>query len=551
MAELLVGPLLRYVDETRATVWVETDAPCTVQVLGAGRRTFAVEGHHYALVLVDGLEPGVAHPYDVRLDGRRVWPEPGSAFPPSTIRTLRPGQPVELVFGSCRVTGPHEALPTSSRGFARREHDVDALRAYGLRMRERPDAELPDALLLLGDQVYADEVPPETEAFAKSRADRNGAPHGEVADFEEYTRLYREAWTEPVVRWILSTVPTAMIFDDHDVHDDWNTSSVWVERMRRLPWWDERIVGGLMSYWLYQHLGNLSPDDLADDERYAAVTRAEDPGAVLRELSYRADREREGTRFSYARDLGSARLLVVDSRCGRVLDGQEHRRMVDDEELAWIGEQARAEVDHLLVGTTLPYLLPPALHALEAWDEAVCAGRWGRWAAHLGEKLRQGADLEHWAAFGDSWRRMTALLRDVASGARAPASILVLSGDVHHAYVARLRVPGAASVVAQVVCSPMRHPMPPLMQRVYRLATSRAVERLARRLARSAGVPAPPVEWSVDDGPWFDNQIATLRLDGRSATLRLERSVLGEDGEPALQVLLDSPLAEAPARQPS
>ena len=49
-----------------------------------------------------------------------------------------------------------------------------------------------------------------------------------MADFEEYTRLYREAWADPVVRWVLSTVPVSMIFDDHDVRDDWNTSAAWV-----------------------------------------------------------------------------------------------------------------------------------------------------------------------------------------------------------------------------------------------------------------------------------------------------------------------------------
>ena len=132
----------------------------------------------------------------------------------------------------------------------------------------------PDALLLLGDQIYADDVPPETEQFIANRDGEHDAPADEIADFEEYTRLYREAWSDPVVRWLLSTVPVSMIFDDHDVRDDWNTSAAWVETMRRKPWWDSRIVGGLMSYWVYQHLGNLSPDDLLDDEQYLAVRRS-------------------------------------------------------------------------------------------------------------------------------------------------------------------------------------------------------------------------------------------------------------------------------------
>ena len=84
---LVVGPLLRHVDPVSATVWVETDRACEVSVLGRRARTFCVGGHHYALVLVEDLAPGSDTVYEVHLDGGRVWPEEGSAFPPSRIRT--------------------------------------------------------------------------------------------------------------------------------------------------------------------------------------------------------------------------------------------------------------------------------------------------------------------------------------------------------------------------------------------------------------------------------------------------------------------------------
>ena len=32
MTQLVLGPVLRHVGETDATVWVETDQPCTVEV---------------------------------------------------------------------------------------------------------------------------------------------------------------------------------------------------------------------------------------------------------------------------------------------------------------------------------------------------------------------------------------------------------------------------------------------------------------------------------------------------------------------------------------
>ena len=69
---LLLGPLLRHVDPVSATVWVETDRPCTVDVLGRSTRTFHVGGHCYALLVVEGLEPGSTTPYEVHLDDRLV-----------------------------------------------------------------------------------------------------------------------------------------------------------------------------------------------------------------------------------------------------------------------------------------------------------------------------------------------------------------------------------------------------------------------------------------------------------------------------------------------
>ena len=39
-----------------------------------------------------------------------------------------------------------------------------------LRMREEPRERWPDVLLMLGDQVYADEVSPSTQAFIETQA---------------------------------------------------------------------------------------------------------------------------------------------------------------------------------------------------------------------------------------------------------------------------------------------------------------------------------------------------------------------------------------------
>ena len=66
-----------------------------------------------------------------------------------------------------------------------------------------------------------------------------------------------------------------------------------------------------------------------------------------------------------------------------------------------------------------------------------------RAAARLTEKLRRAEDFDHWASFGRSFRRLSGLLREVGSSKEhtPPASIVVLSGDVHHAYLAEVGFP--------------------------------------------------------------------------------------------------------------
>ena len=161
MTDLVLGPLHRYAGETEATVWVETSAPCEVAVLGQTTRTFTVEGHHYALLVLRDLEPGGTYPYEVHLDGERRWPEPGSPFPPSVIRTIDSEHPeLDVAFGSCRVALPHEPPYTLSPDDDEEGKEWDALFALAHRMRGEDPARWPDRLLMLGDQVYVDEGSP-------------------------------------------------------------------------------------------------------------------------------------------------------------------------------------------------------------------------------------------------------------------------------------------------------------------------------------------------------------------------------------------------------
>jgi hypothetical protein len=545
--KLLLGPLLRYVGETEAVIWVETDAPCEVEVLGTRERTFHVCGHHYALVRCTGLARGSWHEYQVRLDGDPAWPA-SDGFPASAFRTYPKSEPLEVVFGSCRVAAPHEPPWSLRKDEDDHGREVDALRTLAERMRAEPRERWPDVLLMIGDQVYADEVSPATREFIESRRDISEPPGARVLDFEEYTRLYRESWSEPSIRWLFSVLSTAMVFDDHDVHDDWNISQAWLDEMRANDWWADHIVAALASYWIYQHVGNLVPGSHADDELLQRVQDADDGWPVLEQFAREADRSTSGTRWSFCRDLGDTRVVVIDSRAGRQLE-EGNRSMLDEREWQWLEEQLSGDFDHLLVATSLPWLLGPGMHHAEAWSEAVAGGAWGSGLARLAERVRRAVDLEHWAAFSESFARLAELLRSVGAGERGapPASIVVLSGDVHHAYlyeVAFRRGSGVRSNVYQAVCSPYRNPLDKRERQIINIGQSRPFAFATRALAAAAGVDEPELRWRmVGDGPWFDNALATLRIAGRQIELRLEKAVPVDDTEARLERVLDRRLA--------
>ncbi|TQS44284.1 alkaline phosphatase D family protein [Cryptosporangium phraense] len=547
MAELELGPVLRHVTETSVTVWVETDTACEVDVLGRRARTFEVHGHHYALVVVDGLEPGSQQEYQVTLDDHLVWPQPGSNYPPSLLRTLDPDRPQRLIFGSCRHATP-DALEQLG-------YEPDALDTYSQRMATQEPDRWPDAVLLLGDQVYADSTSPKTQEYIRSRRPVDAPPFLEVADYEEYTALYSESWSDPDIRWLLANVPSAMIFDDHDVRDDWNTSYEWRRDIEATSWWRDRIIGGLTSYWVYQHLGNLSPAALATDPMWLAVRAAGDAGVdaapMLEKLAETADGEVDGDqdaagmRWSYTIDYGRTRVVVVDTRCGRVLTPTE-RTMISDAEFAWLAEQFEGDYDHLLIASSLPWLLPWAIHHIENWNEAICAGSRGPRMAKFGEVVRRAADLEHWGAFAQSFERLGELLAEVSRGERGPkpASISVLSGDVHHAYVAKASFDPPGSVpVYQLVVSPVHQTVPQAIKVGFTIGWSRTAAAIARPLARWAKVKKSAVRWDRLAGPFYGNELGTLVIDGRVARFSLERALRTPGSAPRLATVNQTPLS--------
>ncbi|MCV7368432.1 alkaline phosphatase D family protein [Mycolicibacterium duvalii] len=513
---------------TEATVFVECDGPCQVEVLGRTADTFEIDGHHFAVVCVEDLDPDREHPYQVHLDGRPAWPPPDYEFPQPRIRLIRDDGRLRLLFGSCRASGPHRPPDTHQRWWHKKGKGIDALRTYALRMLRQPSALWPDTVMMVGDQLYADQVPDPIKDIVADRQVHANGPVEVLEDFQEYCLGYQDAWSEPVVRWLLSTVPSAMIFDDHEINDKWNTSQAWLDAMRQTDWYETRIIGGLMAYWIYQHLGNLSPAELAEHKTFRQITETRDGSELVRDLARRAEYQDGHSRFSFCRDLGPARLLMLDSRTSRRLE-PGNRRIMSPDEWDWIKSKVDGRYEHLLMASPTPFFLPAGMHFLETWADAVTDSTWGRWGSRLGERARMAANLDHWACFQLSFSELEQLILDVAAGrcGRTPDSLMMFGGNVHHCWVDEVSLPpdapDSAMRIWNTVCSGMRKEVS-LGQRIsLQVGHTRPVAWIARGLARAARARRPQLSWRRVTRTHFRNQIGTLVIADGEAGVHIER----------------------------
>jgi hypothetical protein len=124
----------------------------------------------------------------------------------------------------------------------------------------------------------------------------------------------------------------------------------------------------------------------------------------------------------------------------------------------------------------------------------------------------------------------------------------VISGDIHHSYLAAVRFPAGTeprSAVYQAVCSPIHNVLPGRLRRGQQLAASRAGGLAGIALARLAGVGRPRIRWRITRGPWFQNMLATLEFRGRKARISFRRTAADPAQAPRLRPVCDAELAGA------
>ena len=315
-----------------------------------------------------------------QLDGVRVWPL-DDGRPPSSIHTRDHERQARLVFGSCRVGDPERPPYTLSR--TRTPRGSGSTRCGRSRDACRPAASSgPTACCCWAIRCTRTRCPTRDAGLhPRHGATSSQPPGGQVADFEEYARLYQRGVERP---------GHPLAAGDGAEHDGLRRPRRprRLEHLRRLGGRDMRrdaVVGGAHRRRVHGVLDLPAPRQPgpARAGRGAAASpssRGDDDGGPRLRAFARASRPRVGGQpvGPTTATSGARGCVVIDSRAARVLaDGR--RDMVDDEE--WqLDRRACPRATTTTSSSRAPCRSswPPGIDALEAWNEAVCSGAWGR-----------------------------------------------------------------------------------------------------------------------------------------------------------------------------
>ncbi len=251
------------------------------------------------------------------------------------------------------------------------------------------------------------------------------------------------------VRRALAHVPVYMIFDDHDVTDDWNLTRGWEESAYGQPF-SRRIIGNaLIGYLLCQGWGNQPekfPQDLLDEVRCVIEhdTHQAHDKLVDRLLKFRD--------WHYSLDT-QPRLVVLDTRTQRWRS--EYGKGEPSGLMDW---EALSDLQQELMGHNAVLLVSPApIFGVKLIEVVQRIFTWFGYALTV--------DAENWM----SHRGAAEVILNIFRHPKTPQHFVILSGDVHYSFASdvRLRDHEDTPKIWQLTCSGIKSTFPEKLLRVF------------------------------------------------------------------------------------
>ncbi|GAA0821106.1 alkaline phosphatase D family protein [Colwellia asteriadis] len=244
------------------------------------------------------------------------------------------------------------------------------------------------------------------------------------------------------VQRLLAHIPTYMIFDDHDVTDDWNLTAQWEQAVYENPL-AKRIIGNsLFAYWLCQGWGN-EPKNFKGDfwqmmNNYQQSPNAENQDNVIDYLL-------GFSQWQYTVDT-SPKLVVLDSRTRRWRSEQslaEPSGLMDWEALCELQQELIGH-DAILLASPAPIFGVKVIETIQ------------RMATIIGKPL--AVDAENWMAHSGS----ASTILNIFKHPKTPQHFVILSGDVHYSFVydIELRFSRNSPKIWQITSSGIKNQFP-------------------------------------------------------------------------------------------
>ncbi|MEJ2766267.1 alkaline phosphatase D family protein [Photobacterium sp. MCCC 1A19761] len=269
----------------------------------------------------------------------------------------------------------------------------------------------------------------------------------------------------PQVQRLMAHIPTYMIFDDHDVTDDWNLTVGWEKAAYGHPL-ARRIIGnGLLSYWLCQGWGN-DPASFDDEFMALATTFFAEPTAAHQDrfidVLYRFEQ------WHYTIDT-TPKMLVLDTRTRRWRSESKMNKpsgLMDWEALTEL-QQSLLREPAVIIVSAAPIFGVKFIETLQ------------RVVSWLGQPLM--VDAENWMAHPGSANTLLSIF----SHTKTPTNFVILSGDVHYsfAYDIKLRFRRCSPNIFQITSSGLKNEFP------------RALLRFCDLMDRALYSPHSPLNW--------------------------------------------------------
>ncbi len=308
-------------------------------------------------------------------------------------------------------------------------------------------AQRPYHLLLMGgDQIYSDAMWTTTALhdWAAAPNDKKLANkpvtktlQTEIDDF--FFGNYLKVWAYPHVARMLASIPTVMMWDDHDIIDGWGS---YPEKLQQSP--------------VFKAIFNIARDYFLLFQQHSA-TEAD----VAMRLPLQPG-------FTKAVRLGGYGLLALDLRSERTPDvvmGEQSWQAAYN----WL--EAQDDCKHMLIMSSIPVVHPD----FSTLEMLLCA--------LPGQQELEDDLKDHWLSRTHQWERLRLIHRLQEWSHRTGGRVTILSGDVHVGAIGAIessqkQYAGKPITIHQLTSSGVVHPPPPAMALFYLEHVGDKVEQL-------------------------------------------------------------------------